>query len=75
MGADLDSLSNELNSCKLELNELDAPFQIRRKKRRYLIAEWRLADARWRRLPRAARLPVARRRRGSRPGVDRKSVV
>jgi hypothetical protein len=37
----------EMRRRLLAVNGLDVPFQVREGKRGYLIAEWRLADARW----------------------------
>ena len=39
--------AEEMRARILGINDLDLPFHVREGKRGYLIAEWRLADARW----------------------------
>ncbi|HVO84725.1 MAG TPA: hypothetical protein VMU60_09895, partial [Syntrophobacteria bacterium] len=43
----------------LGINDLDLPFHVREGKRGYLIAEWRLADARWTTVLEQAGLSIA----------------
>jgi hypothetical protein len=58
--ADVEPLPvGELRARLLELNDLEAPFQLRQRKQSSLVAEWRIADARWTGLFEKAGLSVA----------------
>lgn len=51
--------AEEMRSRILGINDLDLPFHVREGKRGYLIAEWRLADARWTTILEQAGLRIA----------------
>jgi hypothetical protein len=51
--------AEEMRARILGINDLDLPFRVREAKRGYLIAEWRLADARWTTVLEQAGLSIA----------------
>jgi hypothetical protein len=53
--------AGELRKRILALNDLDLPFHVREDKQGRLIAEWKLADARWTGLFESGRLTIAHR--------------
>jgi hypothetical protein len=51
--------AEEMRGRILGINDLDVPFHVREGKRGYLIAEWRLADAKWTTVLEQAGLSIA----------------
>jgi hypothetical protein len=51
--------AEDLQTLLLDLNNLDTPIAVKQKRRGYLIAEWKLADAQWTGLFEKAGLSIA----------------